>query len=144
MSSILPQDIIINLSRRNPIKEKYFVHKRYNNFKEYIKDLESARRFNSKDNYIISIIYTEEKLKSDIDDIKRKYFNESQNNHLIIIHFEQYNTNKIQFISDYICNIISMMIIIKYLLFIYKEIFLVLKINQKKKYFIQFIIFIKI
>ena len=53
---------------------------------------------------MISEINTEEKLKNDIDDIKRKYFNENQNNHLIIIHFEQYNTNKIQFISDYIYN----------------------------------------
>ena len=35
ISSILPQDIIINLSERNPIKKKYFEQKRYNNFKEY-------------------------------------------------------------------------------------------------------------
>ena len=101
---------------------------RYNNFNSYINNLESARANNTKDNYKISIIYTfsnitniiegyykaktimiseintEEKLKSDINENKRKYCYENKNKHLIIINFEQYNTNKIQFISDYISN----------------------------------------
>jgi len=121
ISNILPQDIIINLSERNPIKKKYFDQKKYNNFKEYIKDLELANykisiiytfsnitniieSYHKTEQIMISEINTEEKLKSDIDDIKKKYFNEDQNNNLIIINFEQYNTNKIQFISDYISN----------------------------------------
>jgi hypothetical protein len=90
--------------------------------------LESARRNNTKDNYKISIIYTfsgiiniikgydkteqiiiseirtEDKLKNYINDIKSKNKNEDQNKHMILINFEQYNSNKIQFISDYINN----------------------------------------
>ena len=128
ISNILPQDIIINLQERNPIKDKYYAQKRYNNFNEYINDLESARRNNTKDNYKISIIYTfssitniiegydktekcmiseirtEEKLKTYIDDIKSRNEIEEQKKHMILINFEQYNSNKIQFISDYINN----------------------------------------
>ena len=51
-----------------------------------------------------SEIRTEENLKRYIDDIKSKNENEYQNKHLILINFEQYNSNKIQFISDYINN----------------------------------------
>ena len=53
---------------------------------------------------MISEIRTEENLKRYIDDIKSKNENEDQNKHLILINFEQYNSNKIQFISDYINN----------------------------------------
>ena len=91
ISNILPQDIIINLSERNPIKKKYFDQKKYNNFKEYIKDLELANykisiiytfsnitniieSYHKTEQIMISEINTEEKLKSDIDDIKKKIF----------------------------------------------------------------------
>ncbi len=128
ISNILPQDIITNLPDKNPIKQKYYDQKRYNNFNAYINDLESARKDNTKDNYKISIIYTfskianivegynkteqimiseirtEDKLKNEIDDIKSKNENEDQKKHIITINFEQYNSNKIQFISDYINN----------------------------------------
>ena len=127
ISNILPQDIIINLQDDNPLKEKYFEKKRYSNFKEYIKDLESAR-ISQLNNYKISIIYTfsnisniiegadkteqimiseikaEDKLKNEIDDIKNKNKNEDINKNIILINFEQYNSDKIQFIADYINN----------------------------------------
>ena len=127
ISNILPQDIITNLPEDNPLKEKYYEKKRYTNFKEYIKDLESARQ-SQINNYKISIIYTfsnisniiegadkteqimiseirtEDKLKNEIDDIKNKNKNDDLNKHIILINFEQYNSNKIQFITDYITN----------------------------------------
>ena len=127
LSNLLPQDIITNLPEGNPLKNRYYSERRYNNFLEYVKDLEIARE-NNNNNYKISIIYTfsnisgiiggydktekimiseirtEDKLKSDIDDIKSKNKNEEQNKHIILINFEQYNSNKIQFISDYINN----------------------------------------
>ena len=51
------------------------------------------------DEFMISAISTEEKLKNQIDDIKNK--NDSKNNY-ILIKFEDYNSNKIQFAADYI------------------------------------------
>ena len=51
---------------------------------------------------MISEIRTEDKLKNEIDDIKNK--NQDLNKNIIIINFEQYNSNKIQFITDYIMN----------------------------------------
>ena len=126
--NILPQDIITNLPERNPIKNRYFGQKKFNNFNSYLNNLESARKSNSRDNYKISIIYTfsritniiegynkterimiseiktEDKLKNDIDDIKNKNRNEDEKKHIILINFEQNNSNKIQFISDYINN----------------------------------------
>ena len=53
---------------------------------------------------MITEIRTEDKLKSDIDDIKSKNEIEEQNKHMILFNFEQYNSNTIQFISDYINN----------------------------------------
>jgi len=127
ISNILPQDIITNLQEGNPLKIRYYAERRYKSFEEYIRDLESARESNVN-NYKISIIYTfsnisntiigynkteqimiseirtEGKLKSDIEDIKSKNKNGDQNKHIILINFEQYNSNKIQFITDYINN----------------------------------------
>ena len=128
ISNILPQDIITNLPEDNILKQRYYDKKRYTNFKEYIKDLESARQ-SQINNYKISIIYTfsnisnsiegadkaeqimiseiktEDKLKNEIDDIKNRNRNDDLNKHIILINFEQYNSNKIQFITDYISNI---------------------------------------
>jgi len=53
---------------------------------------------------MITEIRTEDKLKSDIDDIKSKNENQDQNKHMILFNIEQYNSNTIQFISDYINN----------------------------------------
>ena len=53
---------------------------------------------------MISDIRSEIKLKSDIDDIKNNKSNEDKNNSIILINFDQYNSNKIQFVSDYINN----------------------------------------
>ena len=127
ISNILPQDIIANLPEDNILKQRYYEKKRYTNFREYIKDLESAKQ-SQINNYKISIIYTfsnisniiegadkteqimiseiktEDKLKNEIDDIKNKNRNEELNKHIILINFEQYNSNKIQFITDYISN----------------------------------------
>ena len=117
ISNILPQDIIINLSERNPIKNKYYCEKRYNNFKEYINDINNYKisiiytfssitsiieGCNKIEHILISEIRTEDELISNIDSIISKNKNEYQNNHLIIINFEQYNSNKIQFTSDFI------------------------------------------
>ena len=126
ISNLLPQDIITILQDDNPIKKKYFEEKKYYNLNAYINDLESARKNQSQDNYKISIIYTfsssmntiegydkteriiiseirtEDKLKNDIDDIKNKNENEKNKKHIILMNFEQYNSNKIQFIADYI------------------------------------------
>ena len=127
ISNILPQDIITNLPEDNILKQRYYEKKRYTSFKDYIKDLESARQ-SQINNYKISIIYTfsnisniiegadkteqimiseirtEDKLKNAIDDFKNKNRNEDLNKHIILINFEQYNSNKIQFITDYISN----------------------------------------
>ena len=53
---------------------------------------------------MISEIRTEDKLKNEIDDIKNKNKIFDENKHIILINFEQYNSDKIQFITD---NIIS-------------------------------------
>ena len=53
------------------------------------------------DEFMISAVSTEEKLKTQIDDIKNKNDN---NNRYILIKFEDYNSNKIQITSDYINN----------------------------------------
>ena len=57
LSNLLPQDIITNLPEGNPLKNRYYSERRYNNFLEYVKDLEIARE-NNNNNYKISIIYT--------------------------------------------------------------------------------------
>ena len=125
ISNIIPQDIVVILKNDNVIKRKYY-EKKYYNFLTYIKDLEAKII-----NYKISIIYTfsdiaspiigcnkdkeimiskirsENQLKNTIDEMKNIEYNENieeQNDGIIVIHFEQKNSDKIQFVSDYIIN----------------------------------------
>jgi len=122
ISYILPQDIIAILSDKNIIKLKYY-NKNYYNFKSYVDDVEA-----NINNYKISIIYTfsnianlidgyyndkkfmiselrsENQLKNKIDEMKINEFNEEQNNKIIIIHFEQINSDKIDFVTSFINN----------------------------------------
>ena len=124
ISNLLPEDIAVILSEKNPIKKKYYEKKKYYNFKQYMK----ALYVNDKDltNYKISVIYTysnivntiegynhdefmisaintEGKLKIQLDDIKNKNKLEN-NNRYILIKFEDFNSDKLQFTSDYIIN----------------------------------------
>ena len=124
ISNLLPEDIAVILPESNPIKRKYYEKKRYYNFKQYMKALYTNDR--DLTNYKISIIYTfsnivntiegynhdefmisaintEEKLKNHIDDIRNKNKYDNKNRY-ILIKFEDYNSNKIQFTSDYINN----------------------------------------
>jgi len=124
ISNLLPQDIAVILPEGNPIKKKYYEKKKYYNFKQYMKALNIGEKdltdfkisiiytFSNivniiegydKDEFMISAISTEEKLKTQIDDIKNKNKNNS-NNRYILIRFEDFNTNKMQFTADYINN----------------------------------------
>ena len=126
ISNLLPQDIIAIIQETNPIKKKYYDIKKYYNFKQYIKDMETGvidinrykisiiytftnitntiEGYNNCDKFMISEINSEEKLKSNIDEIKSNNRKEDDQakRHIILIQFEQYNSNKIQFITDYI------------------------------------------
>ena len=66
ISNLLPQDIAVILPEGNPIKKKYFEKKKYYNFIQYKKDLDS----NVQDlkNYKISIIYTFSDIAGNIKD----------------------------------------------------------------------------
>jgi len=117
--NILPQDIICILPENHIIRKLYF-DKQYYNFKEYITD-------KNYKNYKISIIYTfsslantidgsnnemefmvseirnEKQLKITIEELKSKNENnKKEKDYNILIHFEQINSNKIQFISNFI------------------------------------------
>ena len=116
ISNILPQDIICKLPDNNVIKKKYNEEKKYFSFESYIKD----KKYN---NYKISIIYTfnnisniingannemkfmvseirsENQLKNEINDLKNNKFEKTD---YILIHFDQLNSNKIQFIISFI------------------------------------------
>ena len=115
---ISSQDIISILPEGNILKEKYLNEKKYYNLKSYIKDLneESPKisiiyTFDSIAYAIegvriyISKIKTENKLDSLIREIK--YQNENSTSfanrkNIIYISFEQFNSNKIQYVSEYI------------------------------------------
>ena len=121
ISKILPQDIISILPSNNIIKQKYN-DKKYCNLNQCIMDADNLT-------YRISIIYTfseisdkingcdgeysfkisdiknENQLKLKIEELKKKYDNSKQKNNKnihILIHFEQINSNKIQYISNFI------------------------------------------
>ena len=121
--NLLPQDIVISLQENNIIKKYYYEKKKYYNFKKYIDDFNSGRMelrnykisiiytfsnitniiegYNDIDYFMISEIRTEEKLKTFIDDIKNKNIG-NNNKKIIIIRFQDFNSNKVQFIADYI------------------------------------------
>ena len=127
ISNLLPQDVVVILPERNPLKEKYYLKKKYNNFKQYMKALTEGDK--DLKNYKISIIYTfsnvvnsiegykndefmisgissEEKLKTRIEDIKNTNA-KNKKEHYILIRFEDLNSDKLQYIADYIesyCN----------------------------------------
>ena len=117
--NILPQDVISILAPDNIIKT-YYDEKEYYNFKQYIKDKEYIKYkisiiytfsglaniidgSNNEMSFIISEIKNENQLKITIDELKKKNENNKYTkDYKILIHFEQLNTNKIQFVSNFI------------------------------------------
>ena len=117
---ILPQDIISILPQRNIIKRKYFEHNYINNFNDYIQSEENKEHkisiiytFTSLSNalerlkknicILASEIKSENEFKNIIEDKKienDKFMNEDY----ICIHFEQSNSKKIKFITNFILN----------------------------------------
>ena len=93
---------------------------------------------------MISEIKTEEKLKNYIDDIKNKNNDEENKKHIILMNFEQYNSNKLQFINDYIMNYNKNKKDKEGKIDDYNYIFIIhIQRNFGKKKFIQFQIFIE-
>ena len=121
---ILCQDIISILPKGHKIKELYLNEKKYYNLISYINDLKedspkisivytfnsiaaAIKNINNDMKISISEIKKEEKLDSSIREIK--YKNESKylsttegKKNIIYINFDQFNSIKIQFISEYI------------------------------------------
>ena len=113
ISILLPQDIITILPEGNIIKKYYFDKKKYYNFESYIKSsdatdkkisiiytfsniINTIKGYDDRNEFWISEIKSEEKLRTYIDDIKNK----KQGKKKILIKFESFNSNKIQFITD--------------------------------------------
>ena len=122
ISYLLPQDIIMILPKSNELRKKY-ESKNYNNLEGYLKDLNSkiidykisiiytfsgiADHIEGFDNndmeFMISEISKESQLKEKLDEIINRNSNKGDSKScIILIHFEQFNSNKIQFVSDYI------------------------------------------
>ena len=121
ISNILPQDIISILPSNNIIKTNYN-DKEYYNFKQYITDDEYKKYrisiiytfsglaniidgCNNEMSFMVSEIRNENQLRITIEELKKKNDNnkyENEKNYNILIHFEQINSNKIQFISNFI------------------------------------------
>ena len=117
---MLCQDIIFILPDDNKIKQIYLDKKEYYNLEKYLNDNENKnykisviytfsnifidiKCFNNIMKFMISEIKSENELKYKIDEIINIIENDkisNQNN--IIIQFEQINSNKIQFVSEYI------------------------------------------
>ena len=120
ISNILPQDIICILQDNNIIKETYNDKKKYYNLKQYLDDKENKKykisiiyTFNNIASYIsgiknemkfmISEIKSENQLNTKINEIKNQNASiNKEKNGSIVIHFEQLNSKKIQFVSNYI------------------------------------------
>jgi hypothetical protein len=122
ISDLLPQDIIMILPKSNELRKKY-ESKNYNNLEGYLKDLNSkiidykisiiytfsgiADHIEGFDNndmeFMISEINKESQLKEKLDEIINRNNNKGDSKTcIILIHFEQLNTNKIQFVSNFI------------------------------------------
>ena len=116
---LLPQDIIFNLDNENLLRKKYISLKEYYNLLTYL---------NSNTKYI-SIIYTfstifgiineidesscfktisqiksETELRSNIDSLIKNKNNHKKNTNLIIIQFDQSNSNKLSFVVSFVEN----------------------------------------
>ena len=118
------QDIISILPNGNKIKELYLNEKKYYNLKSYIDDLKDDSPkitiiytfdsiavaivgIRSEMKFLISNIQMENQLERAIKEIKfqnEKICKESSDikNNIIYIAFEQFNSNKIKFVSEYI------------------------------------------
>ena len=120
ISKMLPQDIICILPNNHNIKKIYIEEKKYCNLKEYINDEENKKYkisiiysfnnianiiygINNEMSFMVSEIKSENQLKNIINEIKNKNENNKyEKSYNILIHFEQFNSNKIQFISNFI------------------------------------------
>ena len=125
IAKILSQDIISILPDHHKIKDLYLAEKKYYSLNSYINDLKpdsckisiiytfnsiavAIKGINNEMSILISEIKMEEKLDSAIKEIKYKNENkfinndDNKNNKIIYVNFEQFNSNKIQFISEYI------------------------------------------
>ena len=119
--NILPQDIICFLPDYHIIKRKYYDNKKYYNFNDYISDEENKKYkisiiytfssitsiingANNEMKFMISEIKTENQLKNVIEKIKNQNKNKIDKNYNILIQFDVFNSNKIQYISNFINN----------------------------------------
>ena len=115
--NLLPQDIIVILPESHIIR-KIYSDKKYYNFNEYISDYDNKsykisiiytfsslstviHGSNNEMSFMISEIKNENQLKNRINEIKNKNENNEKADN-IIIHFEHANSNKIQFMSNFI------------------------------------------
>ena len=121
---ILPQDIICILNENNIIKEYYYSNPIFYNYEDYINDEEfekykisiiytftsitnATKGLNKDMRFMVSEIRSEDGLKLSIDKIKEKNESnksEKEKEYNICIDFEQFNSNKIKFISNFILN----------------------------------------
>ena len=122
LSDILPQDIISILDEKNILKQTYYKEKKYYNLKTYLQDLESHKvenkisviytfnnigtiidGFSKEMEFRISEIKSENQLKITIDGVKiRNKSNEKNNRNIIMIHCEEIDIYKIEYLFDFI------------------------------------------
>ena len=119
---IIPQDIICILPNYNIIKQKYIESKNICNYKEYIKEEENleykisiiytfsiitnnVEGLNKEMSFMTSEIRSEDGLKNLIEELQIKNENnKAKKEYHICIHFNQSNSIKIGFISNFILN----------------------------------------
>ena len=121
IAKISSQDIISILPEGNIIKEKYLNEKKYYNLKSYIRNLNEqnpkitiiytfdsivrSEGINNEIKFLISNIKSENNLNSVIKEIKYQNGKSSsyeKRKNIIYISFEQNNSNKIQYVSEFI------------------------------------------